>query len=517
MAWEERPVYVNIGITVGFLLVFTLVAELAYVLGANQTIIMISYTLCFFLISAITDGYVYGIVGTLVGVVIYDLIYITPRNSLSLTMGIPITMFIMLAISLAASAVTAQVKNRAKIATEKERRAEILYSITRRLLEAMDIQEVAKCANEFLVDYLNRSVILYILAPGKEGEFYCAPVEGDADEAFFAKEAELRAAMQAFESKMPAGKTGEDGQPSPAESCYNPICYNGEALGVIGISCMNGELIEPEKVFLRMLNTQVALALRMELLSVQEHRAQVEAETEKARSSFLRAISHDLRTPLTSILGASDALLESGDEMGESTSRHLLQDVRSDAQWLLRMIENILSVTRIQSDEKANMRVVKTVEAVEEVIAEAVAAVRKRSPQAVINVVPPGDLLLVSMDVILIMQVLVNLLENALRHAGRKDVHITIGAEKTDDGYARVTVRDDGRGVQEEILPHLFEIHPKENIRGEDASRGLGMGLSICKTIVKAHGGTIQGGNQPEGGAVFVMQLPLQQEDTHGE
>ncbi len=234
-----------------------------------------------------------------------------------------------------------------------------------------------------------------------------------------------------------------------------------------------------------------------------------EAEKEQMRSNLLRAISHDLRTPLTGILGASSTLLESGDQLDAGTRDRLLGNMKEDSQWLIRMVENLLSVTRI-SGETATVQ--KQPEAVEEIVGEAIARVRSRYPGQAIHVRVPDELLMADMDATLIEQVIINLVENAVKHASASDIALIVTQQKD---AALFQVADNGRGLAAEEMPALFQGGPSALGNRADSTRGMGIGLSICQSIVKAHGGAIWAENQPGGGALFSFTLPIQGGANH--
>lgn len=257
--------------------------------------------------------------------------------------------------------------------------------------------------------------------------------------------------------------------------------------------------------FLVMLAVSVVTSAMTTQIKRQES-VRAEVEKEKMRGNLLRAISHDLRTPLTGISGAATAILEQHGNMTWEQEKEMLQDIDEDAQWLIRMVENLLSITRISSGQT---KIAKTDEAAEEVIAAVMMSFRKQHPKLRVHVSVPDELLIVPMDAILIRQVLLNMLENAAQHAG-ENVEIWLSVEKR-DGWAVFSVRDNGCGIPEADLPHLFDGSLKTDSTA-DASRGMGIGLSVCKTIVKAHGGTIHANNSEMGGAVFTFTLPPTEE-----
>ncbi len=236
-----------------------------------------------------------------------------------------------------------------------------------------------------------------------------------------------------------------------------------------------------------------------------------EAEREKLYAGLLRAVSHDIRTPLTGIVGATNVLLEQEDALTPEQRHQLLKSTNEDAEWLIRIVENLLSVTRINNSEEA--RVKKTPEAAEEVIEGAVAKTHKHYPDVDIRVHIPDELMLVPMDSLLIEQVLVNLLENAVIHGETHRIDVTL---RQDGDNAVFLVSDDGRGIPMALLPRLFDGAARSD-RRSDGKRSMGIGLSVCRTVVQAHGGTIRGENKRDGGACFIITLPMKGEDNENQ
>lgn len=236
----------------------------------------------------------------------------------------------------------------------------------------------------------------------------------------------------------------------------------------------------------------------------------MEAEKEKLRANLLRAVSHDLRTPLTSMIGASSSYLDNETALPSEEKRELVAQIYEDANWLLHMVENLLSVTRITGGGTNVLK--KTMEPMEEVLSDAIATVKKRYPDLQVQVSIPDEFLTAPMDPMLIKQVILNLLENAYFHAhSARPMECRLDS---DAHSVHIHVRDFGVGIASEKLEHIFDAVPSAPSSAADARKGMGIGLSICKAIITAHDGTIYALNHSDG-AEFYFILP--KEDTHLE
>lgn len=235
----------------------------------------------------------------------------------------------------------------------------------------------------------------------------------------------------------------------------------------------------------------------------------MEAQKEKMRANLLRAVSHDLRTPLTGIIGNSGSYLKMEDSLTDEEKREIVQNIESDANWLLNMVENLLSVTRI-NNETASVN--KSLEPVDEVMSSAVVRFRKRFPDALINVFLPEDLIMVMMDPTLIEQVIINILQNAQVHS-HSALPIELRAYE-DKEHVWFSIKDYGVGIDEKKIDTIFDgegYRSSEDVK-VDGYKGMGIGLSICKTIIMAHGGDIVARNHGEG-SEFLFYLPKETEE----
>ena len=240
----------------------------------------------------------------------------------------------------------------------------------------------------------------------------------------------------------------------------------------------------------------------------QQEKLKAEAETERMRGNLLRAVSHDLRTPLTSIYGSCSAILENFDSIPHEKQLKLLKDMQTDAQWLNRMVENLLSVTRVDADK---VRLSKHSVVLEELIDALLVKFRKHYPDTAVQVSIPEEFISIPMDPVLIEQVLMNLLENAVFHA-RGMHHLWLRVE-VKNKHAVFTVEDDGCGIPEDRISHLFTGLLDSAAPADTARSNMGIGLSVCRTIIKAHGSELKAGNRPQGGAVFRFALEMEESD----
>lgn len=231
-----------------------------------------------------------------------------------------------------------------------------------------------------------------------------------------------------------------------------------------------------------------------------------ESEKEKMRANLLRAVSHDLRTPLTTIYGASSALLESKDEFTKEQKDQMLEGIRQDSEWLYRMVENLLSITRLDGD---NVKILKTPIALDELLDSVLVRFQKRYGTQEVQLFIPDELIVIPMDAILMEQVLINLLENAVQHAkGMHELSLRVTVEEK---KAVFEIWDDGCGIPEEKLKHIFNGNsPSKEVSADCKKSNWGIGLSVCQTIVKAHGGKIVAGNRKDGGTFFKFALDME-------
>ncbi|MEG2394118.1 MAG: ATP-binding protein, partial [Ruthenibacterium sp.] len=297
----------------------------------------------------------------------------------------------------------------------------------------------------------------------------------------------------------------------PGARCLYMAVRNRDKVFAVAAIAMESERLEAfEKNLLVALLGEFALALEMEELDADKKQVESKAQQEQLRANLLRAISHDLRTPLTSISGNAGVLLGNSEVLSRDQKQRLYSDIYDDSIWLINLVENLLAVTRI---ENGAMGLRLEPEMWSEVLDEAMRHVDRKGKEHVISVSVQDDLLMSRMDSRLMIQVILNLVGNAIQYTPHGS-HIAVCAARRGEN-AEITVSDDGPGIADDAKEKLFTMfYTAGNTRG-DGRRGLGLGLSLCKSIVEAHGGVIGVADNAPRGTVFYVRLKAEEVAIH--
>lgn len=268
------------------------------------------------------------------------------------------------------------------------------------------------------------------------------------------------------------------------------------------------DFINPVNLISAIVMIVVALLTSALTTKLKRHEAmKAESERERMRANLLRAVSHDLRTPLTTIYGSSTTLLDQDGALSDEQKRKMVLGIKEDSEWLVRMVENLLSITRIDSGQ---VQIIKTPTVLEELIDSVILKFKKRYPLQKVNIEIPDDIVIIPVDAILIEQVMVNILENAVQHAvGMTKLTLRVF---TLGGQAIFEIKDNGCGIDPKRLDAIFTgYYTSRDDTCDGKNKNAGIGLSVCATIIKAHGGTIKAENSKSGGAVFRFTLDTEE------
>lgn len=288
-----------------------------------------------------------------------------------------------------------------------------------------------------------------------------------------------------------------------------PLKSKEQFFGIIVIDCSDGDIETKENLLVDTIISQTVITLQREFLNLANEEKNINIEREKLKTSLLRGISHDLRTPLTGIAGGAGFLSLNYSDIDKETACSILKDIENDAIWLSEMVENLLNMTKIQDGK---LTITKKNEVVDDIISEAVSKVIKRKEEHKVVINKTKDIILVPMEGRLIIQVLVNLLDNAFKHSKPKST-ITLSVEENKNNVS-FKISDNDGGIKEEDIDKIFDNFYSANKEISDKKRGIGLGLSICKAVVNAHGGEIKAFNNDEGGATFVFTLPKEKKNV---
>ena len=373
----------------------------------------------------------------------------------------------------------------------REKQMRSLYDISTSFLGVSGMDDIVRYGMNGLSRLENRQCIIYTARDLSMGKHAAAELE------------ENEAARWCFENVKPCG-CGTD-YFSGSQWMYLPIRSGNEVYGVAGIHCGDTAPAPGEMLMIQTVVSQISGAMQRETLYRQQEESKLRIEKERLRNNLLRAISHDLRTPLTGIAGSASFIADSVKNLSEEQILSLVGDIRSDAQWLNNMVENLLNMTRISEGE---LVLKKQPEVVDDVVSEAYRRIERLKGERDISINMPDTVMEVPMDGRLVIQVLVNLLDNAVKYTP-EHAHIDLRAYP-ESGYMVFEVSDDGKGIDPSILDKVFDNFVTAPALSGDAKRGMGIGLGICKSIVEAHGGVIVAMNNDRGGATFKFALPLE-------
>ena len=492
----------DILITVLILAIATILGLSFYSFGFTDSNIITVYILGVLLTSLFTKGYTCGIIGSLVSVMLFNFFFTEPRLTFhAYDSGYPVTFAIMLVASVITGTLASKLKSHAKLSAQAAFRTKVLLDTNQLLQKAQNDEDIINITATQIMKLLNRSVVMYSVKDGKltKGSLYST--QSDNLEDLFTT-TERNTAEWVYFNKHRAGASTN--VYSKAKCVYFSIRINNNIYGVIGIRIKGKPLDAFENSILLSILGECALAMDNRRNAKEKEQTAVLAKNEQLRANLLRAISHDLRTPLTSISGNAGNLLSNKDKLDEDTKMQIYTDIFDDSEWLISLVENLLSVTRI---EEGRMNFNKSIELVDEITEEALRHIGRKSTEHKISVIHKDELLLANADAKLIVQVLINLIDNAIKYTPLGS-EIKVITEKK-NGYASISVIDNGNGIPDNIKPHVFEMFYTGDNRIADSRRSLGLGLALCKSIIGAHGGELTlTDNQPQG-CIFTFTLPL--------
>ncbi len=453
----KMPTAIQWGISFGILAASTLIGQLFHSLHFTEANTITIYILGALLTALFTKNNWCSTAFSLASVILFNFFFTEPRLSLrAYESGYPVTFAIMLIASIITGTLANRLSDHAKQSAQSAYRSKVLFE-TNQLLQQAEENAILSTTALQLEKLLNREVAVLTSIHGHQTGWKAFPIE--------------------------SGNTVH---------------------GILDVNIGENPLEPFENSILLSVLGECTLAMESRRNAREKEEAAVMAKNEQLRANLLRTISHDLRTPLTSISGNAENLMLNRTILGEENQTEILKDIYDDSLWLIQLVENLLAITRI-GDGKTQLSI--TAQLVEEVVEEALHHVRKRNKTHILKTDISDDLLLAKMDARLISQVIINLVDNALKYtpAGSE---ITVSA-KTEGNMASIRVADNGPGIPNRQKKQVFDMFYTGSTKVADCRRSLGLGLSLCKSIVEAHGGEIRLTDNDPRGCVFTFTLPI--------
>ena len=484
----------DLAISLGVIIVTSLIGLFFAHLGFSEANIITLYILGVLITSIVTSSKLAWGFSSVASVLIFNFLFTKPRFSLmAYGDGYPITFAIMFVASLITGSLASKMHNQTKQSSQAAYRTKILFDANRLLQRASDDEEVLKITAEQLKKLLNREIVIF-----KQNKDALQTLVYALDNSFQMGEKELNIATNILINHS------YDYKDAKLRCDYYPLKTQLRTYGIVAVYKNEKEIDSFENSIVLSLVGECALALENLFNAKEKELAAVLAENEQLRANLLRAISHDLRTPLTAISGNASNLISNASSFDEQTKLSIYNDIYNDSMWLINLVENLLSITRL---EEGRMNLNFTAELIDEVVAEAVKHVHMRQGGQKITVVHKDEFLLAKMDTRLIIQVIINILDNAIKYTP-KDSMITITTEKQKD-KAIISIADNGAGIPDELKERVFDMFYTGANKLADSRRSIGLGLALCKSIISVHGGEIFVKDNVPSGAIFTFTLPI--------
>ncbi|MCR3955224.1 MAG: ATP-binding protein [Gudongella sp.] len=440
---------------------------ISYLGVAKESIIML-FLLGVIFSTIVTSSSMWGIITSVVSMMAMNFLFTEPRYTFVIyDSGDLVLLLFFLITAVVSGTITSRLQQEIELAEKNERTTQVLYKIASGFIAISGERDIINRAGYFIEMYtgLKSEIIIYEDEKDQEN---AVGVNRD----FFIKSSE-------------------------------------GILGKIRIAEHDNIKDKQTEIIIQSIATQLGIALEGNRLYTEREQIRVAMEKERLRANLLRSVSHDLRTPLTALSGAGNLLAENFDVLRDDEKRKLATDISEEIGWLTNLVENILNMTRINNEQ---LLLKKEEEIIDDVVSEAVSRTKRILKGRSFSVTLPSEVVSAPMDGKLIVQVIVNLLENAVRHTSR-DSSVSLDVE-INGTEVEFTVSDTGQGIDDSIKDSLFDRFVTLDKGVTDGKRGIGLGLTICKAIVEAHGGKIHSEDNLPKGSKFIFTLPLEGDEN---
>lgn len=495
----------DMGKSLGMLVLSSVIGYVFWRFGMSESNIIMMYILSVLVTSVITTQRIYSLISSAISVVVFNFLFTEPRYTLlAYEKDYPVTFIIMFVAAFLTGTLAKRLKRQAAQAAQAAFRTKILFDTNQLLERVKEREQIITVTATQLMKLLNKDMVIYLAKNEAllEPKFF-APDGKPARREYFSDK-ERAVALWVLKNNKHAGATTDT--LSDAQCLYLSIRTSEGVYGVIGIVMHEKPLDSFENSILLSILGECALALENEKNAREKEEAAFLAQKEQLRANLLRSISHDLRTPLTSISGNASNLLSNEEKFDEETKKQLYADIYDDSMWLINLVENLLSVTKIE-DGKLNIHL--QAELLDELVTEALAHISRKKMEHTILYQACDDIILVKVDARMIMQIIINIVDNAIKYT-QKESQIIISTRK-EGNRAIVSISDNGPGIPDEMKPFIFDMFYSGTKNVADSRRSLGLGLSLCQSIITAHGGELKLSDNIPHGAVFTFSLPIEE------
>lgn len=490
----KKTVLYNLSMTILMLLIVSGIGSLFYRMGLDDATIILLYLLGVMILAIITTHRLYCFLFSLVSVLTFNYLFTYPQFTFrAYNKDHVATFLIFFVASFLAGALAIQLKNHARMYSQDAYSAQVLFNTSQQLSKAKDASQVFSCTAVQLHKLMNTGIIIY---PIQDEKLQPSITYGTISQSMLYKN-EKNSVDKVLKKGAYAGLMASE------QGVYAPIHMDDSFFGIAGIEIEKDKIDSFEENILLSILGESAMALKNLKILKEKEEAAILAENERLRSNLLRMISHDLRTPLTSIYGNASNLLNHESLLDESVRHNIYIDIYDDSKWLIDLVENLLAITRL---EEGGVDLHISDDVMEDVIDEALNRIDRHQLEHSIEFLTKDAITVAKMDSRLIVQVVVNLINNAIKHTPPGSC---IQIETCTKGnQVEVSIKDDGPGIPDEKKDKIFEMFYTGANTVADSKRSLGLGLALCQSVIQAHHGTIKVEDNIPHGAIFTFTLP---------
>ena len=496
-----RPTKKDILITITLLLVTTVLGLCFSRSGFTEANIITVYIFGVLLNAVLTKSHFCSLISSLCSVLLFNYIFTEPRYTFhAYEPGYYVTFIIMLLAALLTGSLAYRLKDNARESARDAYRTKVLFDTNQLLQKSRTYDDVLQVMANQVILLLDKDIVIYPVKNGRIDKGYIYEKEVYGNSAIYMDDSEDEVVQWVLKNKKRAGATTK--KFSEAKHLYLAVRNNDIVYGILGILVEREPLSSFEYSVLLSILGECALALvNLDNAKAKEEASMI-ARKEKLRANLLRTISHDLRTPLTSISGNACNLCNHYEMLDDETRKQIFSDIYDDSEWLIQLVENLLSVTRIENGE---MKLNQSIEIMDDVIDEALKHIDRNKVEHDIEVCRPEELIIANIDAKLIIQVVINIVNNAIKYTQAASVIKIEYGNKNDMVY--VNISDNGPGMDDAIKEHVFDMFYTGQNEIADSKRSMGLGLALCKSVVEAHGGSIEVKDNIPCGCIFTFYL----------